>query len=114
MAARDTREPVGILILASVFRDDFPWLYELGMEAYRKARSRNSRAAQEALHTFRSVAKYTLVGPWSRELSSGRKELYYLLEELPFLLGEFLHEPERAGGPRGDNRDAGSEDESDT
>ncbi len=32
-------DPFRLLFLASMFREDMPWLYELGMEAYRAAKS---------------------------------------------------------------------------
>jgi hypothetical protein len=34
----DPSDPVGILVVASLIRDDLPWLYELAMEVYRAAK----------------------------------------------------------------------------
>jgi hypothetical protein len=34
----DPSDPVGILMVASLIRDDLPWLYELAMEVYRAAK----------------------------------------------------------------------------
>jgi hypothetical protein len=37
--AESPRDPVRILIFASLFKEDAPWVYELGMEAYKAAKS---------------------------------------------------------------------------
>lgn len=46
------RDPMIILLLASFFREDLPWLYELGIDAYRAAASGNSPRAKGAKRRF--------------------------------------------------------------
>ena len=60
-------DPVGILILASMVREDAPWLYELGMEAYRSAKSGRREHARAALRQFQRAAEMTLRGPFPPE-----------------------------------------------
>jgi len=64
-------DPIGILVLASLVRDDFPWLYELGLEAYRVAKRGNVEHTRRALETFRDAADFTLRGPLAEEMGLG-------------------------------------------
>jgi TIR domain len=77
------RDPIAILFLASLLRDDFPWLYELGVEAYRSSAAGNSEKARASkrrfLHAFRMLRR----GPFLEEF--GDKETYMLVREIePF------------------------------
>jgi hypothetical protein len=56
MAGEKRGDPVSLLILASAFRDEMPWMYELGMEAYRMAKE-GTREEATAAHDP------TLLGP---------------------------------------------------
>jgi hypothetical protein len=76
-------DPIMILILASMFRDDVPWLYEMGADAYRAIRSRSPEAVP-ALHRFRRAAKNLMRGPFIEE--SGMD---------PMMLDITLHEMDR-------------------
>src|SRR5712692_5360770 len=53
----------GVLILASLFRDSMPWLYELGVEVYRMAKQGNSDELQEAVREFRQAVEFSAHGP---------------------------------------------------
>lgn len=75
MISRHSDDSIGILILASLVRDDFPWLYELGLEAYRVAQSGNVEHTRKALETFRDAAEFTLHGPLAEELGLGGREI---------------------------------------
>jgi hypothetical protein len=77
-------DPIMILLLASMFRDDLPWLYELGADAYRAVRSRHPDAAS-ALHRFRRAAKHLMRGgPFLEEFCMD-----------PMMLDITMHELER-------------------
>ena len=56
-------DPIALLLMASVFRDEAPWLYELGVEAYRAARAGPPEDAQRTLRQFVRAAELTLKGP---------------------------------------------------
>jgi hypothetical protein len=76
------------LIIVSGFRDDVPWLYEMGVELYRLSLTGDTPVFQRALRAFVQAAEVAAMGPFSRELRSGR-ELRMLIEELPMLLHRF-------------------------
>jgi hypothetical protein len=81
-------DPVSILIAASVLKDDFPWLYELGMEAYRAVSSGDGQPTQAALHRLRRIAEVMLHGGFPmeememdpRELDMFARALEHVLE----------------------------------
>ena len=81
-------DPIGLLMILSLFRDDLPWLYELGLEAYRAIMRGNSSGIEKAImrmHMAIDVAMH------SRFLTSIRsKELYYIVRELPMLIDRFI------------------------
>jgi hypothetical protein len=92
MMSRDEGDPIGILVLASILRGDFPWLYELGLEAYRAAKRGYSENAINALVKFRNVADLTVHGPMSEELDIEG------LRELPNIIHNYLRTAENARG----------------
>jgi hypothetical protein len=61
--ARKRNDPLGILIIASLVREEVPWLYEIGLQAYRDAQSGNRKAAQSSLRRFKEATKMLLRGP---------------------------------------------------
>lgn len=76
-------DPIMILVVASLFRDELPWLYELGHDAYRAIRSCQPDAAS-ALHRFRRAAKNLMRGPFIEEFGMD-----------PLMMEMTLHEIER-------------------
>lgn len=88
--AQDIGEPtLGVLIAASFFRTSIPWLYEVGVEAYRTARS-NPRRAKQAITHFAQVLESTAHGPLGRELIGRSKRNYRFLEAAEFLSHELM------------------------
>ncbi len=94
-------DPIGVLIIASLVRDDFPWLYELGLEAYRGAKSSSLERAHEALRRFRDAAEATIHGPFIEEMGIGGKEAYMMMRDLPMLIDSYMQRfLERRAGKR--------------
>lgn len=60
-------DPINILVLASAFRDDAPWLYEIGMEAYRQASAGRGTAGKVAMKRFARAIEFSTHGPMSIE-----------------------------------------------
>lgn len=73
---------VGILVIASIFKDTMPWIYELGVDASRMLREGHHSEGQRALEDFRRILEYSLHGPIAREVVGRNKEAYLLFEEL--------------------------------
>jgi hypothetical protein len=83
--SRRTGEPIGILLIASSLRDEFPWLYELGMEAYRAIKAKPGRTP-EALKIFREAIDYIRHGHFLEMLEPLDAETADWLRELPDFL----------------------------
>jgi TIR domain len=90
MVSDDPGDPIGLLLTASMIRDDAPWLYELIVEAYREAKAGNSSAAREAIHRVRRAGKMMMGGPWVEEMGVHPREFEMLVMELPTLLDRYL------------------------
>lgn len=73
------RDPMRFLIIASFLKDEFPWIYELGAEAYREAMHRPSKS-KTARRRFFSSIKMLRHGPFME--MSGDKETYHLIREI--------------------------------
>lgn len=87
MAGRKSRDPIALLMAASMFRETMPWLYELGLEAYRASRSGLPEEAERAMHSFRRAIEFTRHGPFPmEEMGMHPEELHMLMRELERML----------------------------
>jgi TIR domain len=89
MISRRRDDPIGILILASLVREDFPWIYELGLEAYRVAKRGNPESTRLALEVFRDSADFTIRGPIAEQMGLGGREIE-AIRELPAAIHEYV------------------------
>lgn len=92
MISHRPNDPVGILIIAAFLREDFPWLYEIGMEAYRVAKGRNIEAIHDALQQFRDACSVTMQGPFLDEFGLSSKEAHMMFRELPMIVDHYMHQ----------------------
>lgn len=82
-----------IAIAASMFKESMPWVYEVGMEAYRQQVHGDKSKAKLALQEFRKIARFT-DHPMLRELVRNDKEMMFMGDELDIVLGEIEHRQE--------------------
>lgn len=78
---RDRGDPVGILVISSVFRDELPWVYDIGVDTYRAMKSGDAKQAEAALRDFREVIELTLRGPMSEFLETTTPDTVMILHE---------------------------------
>ena len=82
---------IGFLFYVSIFKDDFPWIYEIGMETYRGLQSTKSNVEKKKLiNQFIEVTELTMQHPMIRELCGESKEMYMLSKEMPHFMKRFL------------------------
>lgn len=100
MSSREVSRSTSILIAASLFRDQLPWVYEAGIEAFRVAKSGDKIATREALDEFRLLADMSLNGPWGREMFGRSKDMMMMHEEYRMFVKELslLDDSPRRGG----------------
>ena len=86
------RDPVRFLLLASVLRDAFPWLYELGVDAYRASIDGDKAREADAVRRFSQAVRLLRRGPFLEEAGVD-KASYMMVREMEHML---LQEPEAA------------------
>jgi hypothetical protein len=92
-------DPTGVLLAASIVRDEMPWLYELSMEVYRAAISGEPTKMRDELKRLRRASELFLRGPFIETL--GRKENYMIAVEFPKMLERVLQSRlARESGPK--------------
>jgi hypothetical protein len=79
------------LFFISLFRDDFPWLYEPGLDLYRALRSNDPAAIGAARQTFSRIIRVSTRGPLFHEfMRPDDDESFMMLRHLPEILEHFL------------------------
>jgi hypothetical protein len=84
---------IGIAIAASIFKDAMPWIYEVGMEAYRQNLFGEKAKARRSLEEFRQAARFS-GHPMFREFARNDKELMFFGQEIDMFLSELEHRQE--------------------
>ncbi|MBQ8208860.1 MAG: hypothetical protein IJZ89_09035 [Clostridia bacterium] len=83
----------GFLLMLSVFKDDFPWIYDMGKELMDILKSNEPvESKKEALYGFRELLDYTIGHPVIRETFGRRKEYMVFYKEMPYILMQYLDE----------------------
>ena len=72
-------DPIGLLMVLGLLRDDMPWLYEIGVEVYRAIQRGNPSQIQKTAKSFQMALDLASHGPFAREFHD--KETYFLLRE---------------------------------
>lgn len=80
-------DPIALLIMASFFRDDMPWMYELGVEAYRAAKDGTPEDAVVARRRFQKASELMRKGPFGpEEMGMDPRMMHMMVRELEHLL----------------------------
>jgi hypothetical protein len=108
MISEEGDDPISLLMLAGVLRDDFPWLAEVMAEAYREIRDGDMKSSQRAIERLRRVVKSIGRRGFMLEFAGPSKEAHMMAMEMPRMLDHFMHsfEMRRIGAP--DNIDGDS------
>lgn len=80
-------DPIGLLIIASIFREEAPWMYELGVEAYHVARDGAPEEAIAARRRFLKAVDLVRRGPFGPdELGFDSKIIHMMIRDLDHVL----------------------------
>jgi hypothetical protein len=79
------------LILAGLYREEFPWISEILTEIYREIRDGNPENAERIVINFQRTIKTMMNSKMFFELSNGSKDIMFFLEELPMLIDMAIH-----------------------
>lgn len=83
---------MGIQITLSLFKNDYPWLYDSGIEIINKIKSKISRKEkEELLENFYYLIEFTFEHPIMKEMYGVKdKELFMMGREIPRILRRSL------------------------
>lgn len=82
---------IGFQMVLSLFREEFPWLYEAGMDVVRALKdSKSKKEAEQLVNDFMELVEFSFEHPIMRELAMPDKEQYMMLRELPYMLRHSL------------------------
>ena len=99
MADTPDARAAGWLMFISMFRDDMPWLYEVGLELYRALKSNDPEEIEGARARLERVAKIVIRGPWSPEMMGvDDEETFMMMRHLPEILSNVLGRLTLTGG----------------
>ena len=79
-------DPVQILMAASMVREDFPWVYELALDAYRAIQAGDSIKAKKTYSRFRDAIKQLSRGPFLEFSGPDSKMNHMMLMDMLHLL----------------------------
>ena len=73
---RESPERAGlpVLMMFSLLRDDYPWLYELGVQLYRAIETGNPREIERVRRTILETIDMTRRGPFMHEMMDGPED----------------------------------------
>ena len=84
---------LSVLIATSLFRNNLPWLYELGIEIYRAVRNGESTLVQEAIKEFQQALSFLLDSPLALGIEMNRNSeemLMFILEKTSSILDNLM------------------------
>jgi hypothetical protein len=97
---RVTSPSLGWLIFISVFRDDLPWFYELGLEFYRALQGKSRDQITMAAKQLRQCVDVCMNSPFSEMfIGPEEKRSMHMLRRFPEMLDHFLMRTETLGEP---------------
>jgi hypothetical protein len=83
---------IPILMMLSVFKNEFPWIYELGSETLKILQAkRSSKEKQIAVREFLEVFEFTFRHPIMRELTMHSKEYHVMFRETQHVFEKYFH-----------------------
>ncbi len=83
--------PYNILIILSIYKEDFPWVYEAGNDLVKTINSKSSKQAKmDAVAKFERTIECTYELPVYREMSPIRKDCLMILRELPHMCYDMI------------------------
>ena len=85
----------GFLIVLSIFRDDFPWIYNLGKELIDIIQSKvDIKVKRESMDDFRRILEFTCEHPMMRDVYFRKKDSMMILKDMQYILFNILKELE--------------------
>jgi len=85
--SEEDNDPVGILMAASMIRDEVPWLYELTLEAYRAVKSGDPDEIEREMARIKTYSELGMRnGGFLEEFGLGGRDAHMIMMEFPRIL----------------------------
>lgn len=91
MSSMESNDPFGLIIIASFFKDELPWLYEMIMELYRSVQSGDSKTISDSIQRLRRTMKMIMKGPFLEEFGMFSKDSFMFIQELPMMIDHYIN-----------------------
>lgn len=93
MRFSESKKSYAFLMILSLFREDFPWIYEMGKETINILNSSEKKENKlNAIRNFREMIEFTWGHPYMRDLFYMNRDNLIVSKETPYLLTRYLDE----------------------
>lgn len=83
--------PYNVLFVLSVYKEEFPWIYEAGNDLVKTINSKSSKQAKiDAVAKFEKIIDCTYENPVYREMCHMRKDYLMILRDLPQMIFDMI------------------------
>lgn len=83
---------IPILMALSIYKNDFPWIYEIGNETLKLIQTKKSQKEKEnAVREFLDIFEFTFRHPMMREMSMHSKEYHMMFRETQHIFEKYFH-----------------------
>lgn len=89
MLGDEDGQGIGILVFASLFKDELPWLYELGLQAYKATSLGRPEHARPAVMRFARACELVSRHPMFREFFRDR-DVHMIMRDMDVFLNQFV------------------------
>jgi hypothetical protein len=84
---RPGKSYTGMQIALSLFRNDYPWIYDAGLDLIRILRSKkNENEKDNAINSFMELLEFTVEHPMMKEMYGIGEDVYILGREIRHFL----------------------------
>jgi len=91
MSPRFEKNFTGFQIAISLFREDFPWIYDAGIDLVRTLRNtQNPEERRDAVEAFQELIEFSFEHPLMRDMYMPDKEMWMMARDLPHILRRTL------------------------
>lgn len=81
---------ISFLMMISFFKDDLPWLYEIGLETYRSLKSKKSKVEKgKHIETFKRALEM-VTHPMFIEMFSGSNDMYIFSKKIRHMMHRYF------------------------
>ena len=84
-------DPIGLVLIAGLLREDAPWFSDVLVESYREVRRGTQRQVERTVERIRRLSRLALTGPLAEGLGApNSKDFQVLMMELPVIIDQYL------------------------